>query len=185
MAPPLPPLPNLDGIINTNSVRFAVVCNCALIRCQLAACIRGGDLFEYRESIRYSLQKVCQEFDDNAVLLIDENICEPMLKSYLGTPGNAFSELDLPIAHVQPLTGGGLTSATAAKILQHLNIVIIVRNSPIRAQLVAQYVLEIKRCAYSIHSSTLQQTDHHIYSSTLYLILSRLDPGPGNSPACH
>lgn len=99
-----------------------------------------------RETLRYSLQKVCQEFDGNAVLLMDENICEPMLKSYLGTPGSAFDELDLPIAHVQPLSGTGLTSTTAAKILQHLNIVIIVRNSPIRAQLVAQHILEIRRC---------------------------------------
>ena len=72
-----------------------------------------------------------------------------MLKSYLGTPGSAFDELDLPIAHVQPLCGTGLTSATAAKIQQHLNIVIIVRNSPMRAQLVAQYILEIKRCVQS------------------------------------
>jgi hypothetical protein len=89
---------------------------------------------------------VCQEFDDNAVLLIDENICEAMIRSYLGTPGSAFDELDLPITHVQPLSGAGLTSATAAKVLQHLNIVIVVRNSPTRAQLVAQHILEIKRC---------------------------------------
>lgn len=106
-----------------------------------------------REALRFSVQKVCQDFDANAVLLIDNNICEPMLKSYLGTPGCIFEELDLPIAHVQPLTGTGLTSVTAAKIQQHLNTVFIVRNSPTLAQLVAQHILEIRRYApiWSLH----------------------------------
>jgi hypothetical protein len=79
-----------------------------------------------------------------------------MLKSYLGTPGSAFDELDLPIAHVQPLTGMGLSSATAAKIQQHLNTVFIVRNSPTWAQLVAQHILEIRR--FALPCTPLQST---------------------------
>lgn len=105
------------------------------------------------------MQKVCQEFDDSAVLFVEESLHEPMLKSYLGTPEKVFEELDLPITHAQPLSASGMSASTVSQVQQHPKVVFIVRNSPFSAQLVAQYIAEIRRC---VQPSPLKQLSQHL-----------------------
>ena len=87
-----------------------------------------------------------QEFNDAAVLFLDEALCEPFVKSYLGTPDAAFQELHLPVACHQAMGPFGISAETQAELAKRSHVVFIVHGNPDSAQLVAQYLLEIKGC---------------------------------------
>ena len=91
------------------------------------------------------MQRVFQEFNDPAVLLTDAAIHEPLAKSYLGEPDNAFQERHLPVAHYGQLGPEVLDAATRAQLVKHSNVVFVVHGHPRNAQLVAQCIVEIKR----------------------------------------
>lgn len=99
-----------------------------------------------RAGLRAAVQRVFQEFNDAAVLFLEDALCEPLVKSHLGTPDAAFQELHLPVACHQAMGPFGVAAETQAELLKRSHVVFVVRGSPDSAQLVAQYILEIKGC---------------------------------------
>jgi hypothetical protein len=67
----------------------------------------------------------------------------------------AFQDLHLPVALCRPLGPEGLDAATRAQLTSHLHVVFVVHSHPRNAQLVAQCIVEIKRCAVGVHVTYL------------------------------
>lgn len=103
-----------------------------------------------RAHLRSAVQKVFQEFNDAAVLFVEAALLEPLVKSYLGTPDNGFQELQLPVTHYRALSAEGIDAAMRTQLAAHAHVVFIVRGCPQAAQLVAQHIAEIRRCAIHI-----------------------------------
>lgn len=97
--------------------------------------------------MRAAVQRGFLEFNAAAVLFIDPSVCEPLVKSYLGTPDAAFQELHLPVSHYQAMDSMGIHARMQQELEKVSHVVFIVHGSPHNAQIVAQYILEIKGCA--------------------------------------
>ena len=106
-----------------------------------------GSAAACRDCLRTGLQRIFQQFNDPAILLVDPALHEPLTKSYLGEPDQGFQELHLPVALCRPLGPEVLERSVHAQLQQHSHVVFLVRGQPQCAQLVAQCILEIKRCA--------------------------------------